>query len=229
MASKNTLQEKLDAFKARFQSGQPPFDNLPAETHAVMRRTTEALVASGAARAAVTSGTAPDFDLEEAGGGRVRLAELLRTGPLVLSFYRGIWCPYCNLDLEELERHAGAIRAAGATLLAISPQSPANSRKLVADRGLSYPVATDPGNETAARYGLRHRLPDDLIDLYQLLGVRLPAFNQDPSWTLPMPARYVIDRDGQIRYAEVSPDYTVRADTGEVLHTLERLRAARVA
>ena len=223
------LQDKLDAFKARFQSGLPPFAGLPADTHALMRRATEELQASGLAARAVTSGAAPPFDLEASGGGRVRLAELLQAGPLVLSFYRGIWCPFCNLDLAELEAHAPAIRAAGASLLAITPQSPAHSRKLVADHRLGYPVASDPGNEVAARYGLRFRLPDDLIDLYQRLGVRLPAFNLDESWTLPMPARYVIDRGGKIRYAVVSPDYTVRPDPNEVLPTLERLATERVA
>src|SRR5262249_31249330 len=159
----------------------------------------------------------------DADGGRVSLAELLRAGPVVLSFYRGVWCPYCNLDLKELEVHAAAIRATGASLLAITPQSPPNSRKLIGDHRLTFPIASDPGNEVAARYGLRFRLPDYLIDLYQRLGVRLPLFNLDQSWTLPMPARYVIDRDGQIRYADVSPDYTVRPDPSEVLHTLVRL------
>src|SRR5262249_59283169 len=127
------------------------------------------------------------------------------------------------------ELHAPAIGAAGAALLTITPQSPANSRKLVADHGLSYAIASDPGNEVAAGYGLRFRLPDYLIDLYQRLGVRLPAFNLDESWTLPMPARYVIDRGGKIRYAVVSPDYTVRPDPNEVLPTLERLATERVA
>src|SRR5262245_65060867 len=113
-----SLQDKLTAFKAQFQSGKPPFAGLPADTHALMHRATEELVASGAARLAVTTGAAPPFDLEDAGGGRIRLADLLRGGPLVLSFYRGVWCPYCNLDLKELELHAAAIRATGAALLA---------------------------------------------------------------------------------------------------------------
>src|SRR5262249_39295323 len=127
------------------------------------------------------------------------------------------------------ELHAPAIGAAGAALLTITPQSPANSRKLVADHGLSYRIASDPGNEVAARYGLRFRLPDYLSDLYQRLGVRLPAFNLDESWTLPMPARYVIDRDGQIRYADVSPDYTIRPDPSEDLPTRRQLEMARGA
>ncbi|HSN21555.1 MAG TPA: peroxiredoxin-like family protein [Usitatibacter sp.] len=219
-----SLQEKLSAFKAQFQSGRPPFDAVPPAAHEIMQRATDALVASGAVQRVPRAGPAPGFELQDANGATVRLADLLAHGPVVLSFYRGVWCPYCNLDIQELELNAGAIRAAGGTLVAITPQTPVNSRKSIAQHKLSYPILSDPGNAVAEKYGLRYRLPDTLIDLYRKLGVDLSAFNGDSSWTLPIPARFVIDTAGEIRYAEADPDYTRRPEPSELLPVLEALR-----
>ncbi len=221
-----SLQEKLSAFKAQFQSGKPPFERIPPEVHALMQRATDELVASGAARRVIRNGAAPAFELTDANGAVVRLADLIAAGPAVLTFYRGAWCPYCNLDLQELEHHAARIRAAGATLVSITPQTAANSRKLIAQHKLSFPVLSDPGNAVAERYGLRYQLPDYLLDLYRRLGVDLAAFNGDRSGTLPIPARYVVDRSGQIRYAEANPDYTHRPEPEELLPVLDELRRA---
>jgi peroxiredoxin len=224
-----SLQEKLSAFKARFQSGQPPFERVPSGVHDIMKRATDELVASGAAARVRKSGPAPAFELKDADGQTVRLADLLAKGPAVLSFYRGVWCPYCNIDLQELEHHADRIRATGAALIAITPQTAANSRKLIAQHKLTFPILSDPGNVVADRYGLRFRLPDYLVDLYKQLGVDLPAFNADSSWTLPMPARFVIDRQGQIRHAEADPDYTRRPEPEGLLPVLQRLNSAATA
>lgn len=224
-----SLQEKLSAFKARFQSGRPPFERVPADVHVAMDRAIEELVASGAADRVPTAGRAPDFDLAGADGVRVRLPDLLARGPAVLNFYRGVWCPYCNLDVQELELYADRIRALGASLVAITPQTPPNSRRLIAQHGLSFPVLSDPGNAVAAAYGLRYRLPDYLIEVYKRLGVDLPTFNGDDSWTLPMPARFIVDRDGEIRQAKVDPDYTRRSEPEDLLPVLEQLRGTRAA
>ena len=224
-----SLKEKLAAFKAQFQSGKPPFDRVPAEVHAVMKRGTDELIASGAAARVRRSGPAPLFELADADGATVRLADLLARGPVILSFYRGAWCPYCNLDLQELQLHADRIRAAGATLVAVTPQTPVNSRKSIADHKLSFRILSDPGNVVADRYGLRFHLPDDVAAVYRQLGVDLSAFNGDDSWTLPMPARFVIDRQGVIRYAESDPDYTSRPEPTELLSVLASLSAAVTA
>ena len=224
-----SLQEKLSAFKAQFQSGKPPFEQVPPGVHAIMKRATDELIASGAAERVLSGGQAPDFALMNAGGETVRLGGLTAAGPVVLSFYRGIWCPYCNIDLKELELHADRIRAMGATLVAITPQTPVNSRKLIAEHRLSFQLLSDPANSVADRYGLRYRLPDYLIELYKQLGVDLPAFNGDGSWSLPIPARFVIDRHGQIRYAEAHPDYTVRPEPAALLPVLSGLRNPAIA
>jgi peroxiredoxin len=113
-------------------------------------------------------------------------------------------------------------QALGASVVAISPQTAVNSRKSVRTNELGFPVLSDVKNDTAAAFGLRFTLPDYLIELYKKLKNELPAFNGDPSWTLPMPARYVIGQDGVVLYSEVSPDYTHRPDPSEMLPILEK-------
>jgi peroxiredoxin len=224
-----SLQEKLSAFKAEFESGRPPFAAVPAEAHAIMKRAVAELAASGIAERVRRTGKAPDFELHDAFGAPIRLGDLLMKGAVVLSFYRGAWCPYCNIELQELERAAGRIRAAGATLVTVTPQGAANSRKLIEQHKLSYLMLSDPGNAVAEAYGLRYRMPDYLVALYKQLGVDLPVFNGEASWTLPIPARFVIDREDEIRYAQADPDYTRRPEPTEVLPVLEGLRKTAVA
>jgi peroxiredoxin len=215
-----TLQAKLDAFKADFQSGKPPY-NAPPQVHATMKKATDALIASGQAERALKAGDkAPEFTLQDPDGNPVSSVELLAKGPLVLSFYRGVWCPYCNMELQALEAALPAIRDLGASLVAISPQIKANSRKSVRQNELSFPILSDSNNDVAAAFGLRFTLPDYLVELYKSFGNDLPKINDDPSWTLPMPARFVIGTDGVITYAEVNPDYTLRPDPSELLPAL---------
>lgn len=215
-----TLQAKLDAFKADFEAGKPPY-KAPPEVHAIMKRATAELVASGQAERALKVGDkAPVFTLEDPDGNPVSSAELLAKGPLVVSFYRGVWCPYCNFELQALEAALPTFSELGASLVAISPQVKANSRKSVRQNGLSFPILSDVHGEVAAAFGLRFSLPDYLIELYKGFGNDLPTFNDDPGWTLPMPGRFVIGQDGIIRYAEVNPDYTRRPDPSELLPAL---------
>lgn len=220
-----SLQVKLDAFKADFEGGKPPY-NVPRSTIDIMQRATADLVASGAAGRALKVGdSAPDFVLEAADGHVVSVSDLLAKGPLVVSFYRGVWCPYCNMELQALQAALPAFRAAGAGLVAISPQNVANSRKSIRDNKLDFPILSDPRNDIAAAFGLRFRLPDDLIAVYKGFRNDLPAFNGDDSWTLPMPGRFVIGQDRVIYYAEVNPDYTKRPDPEDLLPTLRHLTA----
>jgi peroxiredoxin len=131
------------------------------------------------------------------------------------------------MDLQALEAALPEFQRLGARLLAISPQTPANSRKSVRQNALSFPILSDPRNDVAAAFGLRYQLQDYLVDLYKSLKNDLPSFNGDPGWTLPMPARYVIAPDRTILYAEVNPDYTRRPDPEDMLPAIET--AATVA
>ena len=220
-----SLQDKLDAFKADFEGKKAP-----PEVVAVMHKATADLIASGqAARTFKVGARAPIFALPNAHGELVRSADLLARGPLVVTFYRGIWCPYCNMDLQAIEAAAEEIRALGASLVAISPQTAPNRRKSERENALSFPILSDHGNSVANEFGLRFRLPDDLIAVYKGFGNDLTVGNGEDSWTLPMPARYVIGNDGVIAYAEVNPDYTRRPDPSELLPVLLRLRTDAAA
>ncbi|MDR6830737.1 peroxiredoxin [Bosea sp. BE271] len=213
-----SLQEQLDAYRTQFES------KAPAEALAVIRKATSDLVATGQAERALGEGSkAPRFELYGSSGAIVRSSELQAAGPVVISFYRGIWCPYCNLDLKALQATLPEISGTGASLVAISPQSVANGRKTVEDLGLSFRILSDPNNAIADLFGIRYRLPDELAGLYKNFGVNLPAINGDSSWTLPMPARFVVDRSGVIRYAEVCGDYTKRPDPSVLLPILRDL------
>ncbi|MDR5836546.1 peroxiredoxin-like family protein [Caballeronia sp. LZ034LL] len=215
-----TLQAKLDAFKAHFESKVAP-----AEVIDIFHRTTAELIAGGQAERSLKVGDlAPTFTLTTAEGERVSSTDMLEQGPLVVTFYRGVWCPYCNLDLQAIEEVADEIRALGATLVSLSMQTAANSLKSQRQNKLSYPILVDEGGKTADAFGIRFRLQDELINAYKGFNVDLPEINGEPSWTLPMPARYVIARDGTIAYAEVSPDYTQRPDPSELVAALQRMK-----
>lgn len=224
-----SLQEKLDAFKADFRAGKPPY-NAPPEIHPIMERATAELIASGQAARAVKAGDrTPEFRLRDQDGNAVSSAELLENGPLVVTFYRGVWCPYCNIELQAINEVLPQLEALGASVVAISPQTAVNSRKSVRTNSLGFPVLSDTNNEVAAAFGLRFKLPDYLVDLYKKLKNDLPAFNGDPSWTLPMPARYVIGSDGVVLYSEVNPDYTHRPDPSEMFSVLQKAAPAQSA
>jgi peroxiredoxin len=222
-----TLQAKLDAFKADFQLGTAPY-SVPRSAIETMHRATKELIDSGAARRALKAGDkAPSFTLKGPEGNSISSASLLAEGPLVVSFYRGVWCPYCNMELQALEAARPEFERLGAKLIAISPQTSVNSRKSIGGGGGGGPILSDTNNEVASAFGLKFALPDYLVDLYKSLKNDLPAFNGDPSWTLPMPGRFVIAPDRTIVYAEVNPDYTIRPEPEAMLPVLRKI--ARVA
>jgi peroxiredoxin len=215
------LQEKLDAFKSHFESKVAP-----PEVVELFHRTTAELIATGQAERSLKVGDlAPTFTLTTAEGEVVSSTAMLERGPLVVTFYRGVWCPYCNIDLQAIEEVASEIRALGAQLVSISMQTAANSLKSQRQNKLSYPILADEGGETADAFGIRFRLQHELIEGYKQFNVDLPVINGEPSWTLPMPARYVIAQDGTIAYAEVSPDYTQRPDPSELVTALQQLKS----
>lgn len=219
------LQDKLDAMRDDFESGRFPLVPTQAQLD-TMQRATQSLIDSRQADKALEAGdTAPEFILQDADGNIVSSRKLLSQGPLVATFYRGVWCPYCNVDLQALEEVRPEIEARGASLVAISPQTQANSRKSQRDNKLRFPVLSDAGGTVADQFGLRFALPEDLIEVYKQFGNDLAKINNDRSWVLPMPARYVIGSGGVIAYAEVNPDYTRRPDPSELLPVLDRLRA----
>ncbi|PAY05834.1 alkyl hydroperoxide reductase [Bradyrhizobium sp. UFLA03-84] len=222
-----SLQARLDAFKADFEAGKPPY-NVPRTVIDIVHRATAELIASGAAQRARKAGdVSPAFALRDPDGNIVSSVDLLKRGPLVLSFYRGVWCPYCNMELQALEAAKPEFDKYGASLVAISPQTAPNSRKSVRQNRLSFPILSDVKGQVGDAFGLRLHLPDYLVELYKQLKNDLPTFNDDPSWTLPMPARYVIGQDGLILYSEVNPDYTRRPEPEDMIAVLQQAAAVK--
>ncbi|VEI19288.1 Putative peroxiredoxin bcp [Serratia plymuthica] len=219
------LQDKLDAFKAEFEAGKLPF-TLAAQDHELMRRAIHELDASGAAARALKCGDkAPEFELPDAENTRFSSRDLLANGPLIINFFRGAWCPYCNIELQALEAAQPEFRSRQAQLVAISPQTTRGNRQSTRDNALTFPLLSDHGNQLAALFGLSYTLPDSLRDLYlNRLNIDLTALNLDDSGTLPMPARYLIAQDGRILYTEVNADYTRRPDPQSLLPILDALR-----
>jgi peroxiredoxin len=169
----------------------------------------------------------PSFHLRDAFGKMVSSARLLKLGPLVLTFYRGGWCPYCNADLQALETAYAEIQSMRASLVAVSQQTPQHSKIAQRDNAITFPMLSDKVGELAHSFGIRTNLPPHLLDVLKELEIDLAKVNGEASGTLPMPARYIIGQDSVIAYAEIDSDYTHRPEPGELIPTLKRLAALR--
>jgi peroxiredoxin len=172
---------------------------------------------------------APAFRLKDSEGKVVSSSELLETGPLIVSFYRGVWCPYCNIEQQALQAALPEYKKLGANMVAISPQTQANSRRSARENGLTFPILSDANGEVCAAFGLKFELPRYLAELYKKAKIDLPNFNDNPEWTLPMPARYVIGQSGIILYAEINVDYTCRPEPEELLPALRNAAEQRLS
>ncbi len=166
---------------------------------------------------------APDFALPDIDGGTVRLYDLLAQGPVVLTFYRGAWCPYCNTSLQGFQAELGDIMDAGGYLVAVSPQAEIGSREIAESNALSFPVLSDAGNRVSRDYGLVFQVDATTQEQYQAVGIDLEEVNGASAWELPVPATYVIGRDRTVHAAFVEADYTQRADPRAVIAALREL------
>ncbi|MBH0008085.1 peroxiredoxin-like family protein [Salinibacterium sp. SWN1162] len=167
--------------------------------------------------------TAPDFALADAEGNTVRLSELLEKGPVAIAFYRGAWCPYCNLELKALQELLPEFRAAGATLVAISPQTPDESLSTEEKHNLEFPVLSDSELEAINGFGLIHPVDERTKVYYEKAGFDLVKSNGAAGWQLPLPATYVIAPDRRIRFAFVNADYKLRAEPSDVLAAIKAI------
>jgi peroxiredoxin len=166
---------------------------------------------------------APEFELPDPFGRSVRLTERLRSGPVVLAFYRGDWCPFCNIELRALEAALPALRERNASLIAISPQEPERSRALAEKERLTFDVLSDVDQKVIVTYGLQCQVTGDARALYDdVLQFDLSEHNADRTWTLPIPATYVIAPSGVIVAARVDPDYRTRMAIPEILAAIDR-------
>lgn len=210
------LTEELNKYRNKFRATKP------AEIKAVMAKATEDLVKSGIIAGSLKKGDRiPDFTLPNAVGENIALRSLLERGLVVLSFYRGGWCPYCNLELRALQVALPEIEKLGANLVAISPQTPDNSLSTTEKNELSFQVLSDVGNQVARQFGLVFTLPEQLRPIYQEFGINVTAHNGDESFELPIAATYIVDRNGIVIHAFVDADYTKRLDPEEIIGILK--------
>ena len=206
------LQDQLDEITANTRR------LVQAERLAVGERAVEELFASGIQERILQAGAAaPGFALKDAAGRLVRSADLVALGPLVIKFFRGRWCPYCVTELEAWRDLYGRLRDRGGLMVAISPQVERQSDFMVGQHGLPFPVLSDPGCAVAEQFGLVYSVPAYQREYYRSILVNIPFVNGDQSWRLPLPATYVIGRDGRVAYAEAHADFRVRPEPQEAL------------
>jgi peroxiredoxin len=194
---------------------------VPAEVQAVHLRTVAGLKAQGLAANALRvfgPGTkSPSFELPDHNGKIVSSAELLARGRLVVLFIRGRWCPFCVAQMEAMSSVAGKIAAAGASIVAVSPQTEKQAFFMHDQHKLAFPLLVDAHNLLARQFGLVYRVPEEQQALYARTFVNLPFANGDASWELPIPAAFVIDRDGTILFSSANEDYMERLEPLEIL------------
>ena len=211
------LTQELNAFKEQFKTSQPE------EIKAVMAQATIDLIDSQLAENSLGEGDKiPNFSLPNAVGKEVTLESLLNKGALVISFYRGGWCPYCNMELRALQQALPEIEANGATLVAISPETPDNSLSTQEKNELTFEVLSDRNNLLAKQLGLVFTLPESLRPIYSNFGIDIPAHNGDRTFELPLPATYVVAADGTVIYRFATGDYTERLDPAEIVKVLKK-------
>lgn len=219
MSTTSASPSSLDAALAELR------DSAPAEVAAVLDRGIDEVRQSRVAPGLQIGEHAPDFTLPDQLGREIQLSDRLRRGPVVLVFYRGEWCPYCNLTLKSLQDHLDAIERLGAGLIAISPQTLDHALSLAERHLVRFSVLSDVTQETIGAYRLQYTLPPDSQDLYvNVFDNDLRRQTADGSWNLAVPGTFVVDRDGTIRARFVDADYRRRAEPTDVLAVLDDLR-----
>lgn len=212
-----SLQEKLDAKQA--ESANYFSDSI----RTVLADAQNQIASSGVMESALKrDAIAPDFELPNANGEMVKLSSLLANGPVILTWYRGGWCPYCNIQLNAYNEDLNLFKEAGGQLVAISPEIPDSSLSTKEKNQLGFEVLSDVGNKVAGEYGVVYTLPPSLVEI---LGqfIDISAYNADESHQLPLAVTYIIDTDQIIKYAFIDVDYKKRAEPSELLSVLKTL------
>src|SRR6476661_4141850 len=210
-----SLQSPLDSLTAKLRA------MVPAERLAVVDLAAEELIHSGQAGRALKAGDpAPSFELPDGDGMLWRSEDILRSGPLAIVFYRGRWCAYCNAQLAALQEIHPQMAEAGASLVAISPQTQKHSYMTRDMHKLRFPVLSDQGNQVARKFGLVYRLSPEMQAMYESIMTKLPGYNGGQSWELPLAATYVVQPDGRISWARVEADWRKRPEPEELLQVV---------
>jgi peroxiredoxin len=217
-----TLSEQLADYRANWRV------RVPADRQVLMDQHVAHLTATGIDRSAKQVGDrASAIHLRDQHGEDFDIADLLAKGPVVVTFYRGGWCPFCNLELKAYQAALPRIAAAGASMVAISPEKPDDTVSTAEKNALSFPVLSDVGQRVGKAFGVVYAFTDDVRKVYDGFGLDIPSKNGSPDdWSLPLSATYVIGADGIIQFADTRVDYRERTDPLEVLRVLEHRAAA---
>lgn len=170
----------------------------------------------------------PSFSLKDANGKTVNSGDLLKQDNLVVVFYRGSWCPYCNLYLRNLQKNLAQIKAAGGNLVAISVENPDNSLSVAKKNEVEFTVLSDPNLDVARKFGIVYELPKETDELYKSHGLDVAKHNEMEKAELPLSATYVVNRKGEIVYAYLEPDYKKRAAPEVIIETLSKIKSSSV-
>ena len=196
---------------------------VPAQTQAIHARAVVELKERNLAQNILPVGaTAPKFELQDHDSKVLSSVHLLAKGCIVLCFIRGRWCPFCVGQMEALSLALPEIEQAGATLVAISPQTVRQSFFMHDQHRLRFPLLSDSGNEVARQFGLTYRVNEEQQSVYRRAFVNLPFVNGDETWELPVPATFVVERDGTVLYASANEDYTERPEPADIVDALRR-------
>jgi peroxiredoxin len=222
MEMAETLSEQLAEYRTNWRA------RVPADRQALMDQHVAHLAATGIDRSAKQVGDrAPAIRLRDQHGGDFDIAPLLEKGPVVVTFYRGGWCPFCNLELKAYQAALPRIAAAGAGMVAISPEKPDDTVSTAEKNALSFPVLSDIGQTVGKAFGVVYAFTDEVQQVYDGFKLDIPAKNGAPDdWSLPLSATYVIGSDGVILFADTRVDYRERTDPLDVLQVLEHRKAA---
>ncbi len=223
-AQKEMMESEAPTLSAQLDSKKEAWlKRAPQSQVDAFEKGVQELKESGILERAIHEGEkAPDFRLPDIHGDTVQLSDLLKSGPVVIIWYRGGWCPYCNLQLRAMTKVAPEIKRLGATLVAISPQLPDSSIATVMKDTLNFSVLSDVGNKAASEYRIVYTLPSEVLD--QFRGhLDLASYNGSDSTQLPLAVSYIVDTTGTVKYAFLSADYRARAEPSDIVDKLKSL------
>jgi peroxiredoxin len=213
------FQQRLLNLKKRFES------NVTPKYQKILNRAINELQKPDKRRLVLKAGDQmPHFVLENQEGEMCDGQKLCTKKPLIITFYRGFWCPYCNIDMNNLQKYVPEIEALGAQLIAISPEKAEYSRRIIKRQHLTFDILHDERNEVAEMFGIKWKLSDEVVKLYKdNFHYDLKLYHGNDDWSLPIPARFLVDTDMVIRYAESTPDYSTRPEPDGLMEVLKNI------
>lgn len=215
-----SYQASLDQFMEKSKASKSPFSE---KDRAIMKKADESLASSLPDPGIKVGEMAPDFTLKNAFGEEINLKQELKKGPVILVFYRGAWCPFCNMHLHVLQQSLPQFKEYGAQLITITPQTPDKSAEQIGKDGYPFQVLSDLDSQVMKDYKLYFEIPDDLVSVYKHVGLDIEAFNGKGRNVLPVPGSFVIEKNGIVRAMQARTDYKSRMEPEAIIDALMQI------